>query len=264
MEREATRDPSSPLHRSGGARRCSSSSPSAAPPALTLTPDAVRLAAQATFGPTVAVVQDIEQSGAAAWVDAQLQLPPSDLGTYPVIVREHRHVVCPTGSPPVCARDNFSPFLTQTAFFRNAIAGPDQLRQRVAFALSQIVVVSGAEVRPNYGIAEYQKLLLRDAFGTYRQVMRGRDAQPGHGALPEHGQQRQAEPCPGDRPQRELRPGGDAALLHRPGAAPSRRLGGRSMPSGVPVPTYDQDVVDGLAHGLHRLDLPAATRRHRS
>ena len=58
-----------------------SSQPSAPVPPLVLTPDAVRLAAQATFGPTVAVVQDIEQRGAAAWIDAQLQTPPSDLGS---------------------------------------------------------------------------------------------------------------------------------------------------------------------------------------
>src|SRR5215472_13022230 len=108
------------------------------PPTLVLAPDAVRLAAQATFGPTVAVVQDIEQRGAAAWVDAQLQLPPSDLGTYPVVA-DSVNAVCPMGSPATCYRDNFTPFLTEAAFFRNTISAPDQLRQRVAFALSQIV-----------------------------------------------------------------------------------------------------------------------------
>ncbi|HET6981981.1 MAG TPA: DUF1800 family protein, partial [Myxococcaceae bacterium] len=147
-----------------------SSHPSAPVPPLVLPPDAVRLAAQATFGPTVAVVHDIEQRGAAAWIDAQLQLPPSDLGTYPVVA-DNVNAVCPAGSGARCYRDNFTPFLTETAFFRNALSGPDQLRQRVAFALSQIVVVSGAEVRPNYGLAEYEKLLLRDAFGTYRQLV---------------------------------------------------------------------------------------------
>ena len=105
-----------------------------APAALTLAPDAVRLAEQATFGPTVSVVREIEQRGAAGWVDAQLQLPPSDLGTYPP-VSENINAVCPMGSAPTCYRDNFTPFLTETAFFRNAISGPDQLRQRVAFAL---------------------------------------------------------------------------------------------------------------------------------
>src|SRR5215831_962093 len=98
---------------------CSSHSSALVTP-LVLSPDAVRLAAQATFGPTVAVVHDIEQRGAAAWIDAQLQLPRSDLGTYPAVA-DSVNAVCPMGSPATCFRDNFTPFLTETAFFRNAI-----------------------------------------------------------------------------------------------------------------------------------------------
>ena len=97
------------------------SSPPPVPP-LALSPDAVRLAAQATFGPTVAVVHDIEKQGAAAWIDAQLQLPASDLGTYPVVA-DNVNAVCPMGSAASCYRDNFTPFLTETAFFRNASTG---------------------------------------------------------------------------------------------------------------------------------------------
>ncbi len=139
---------------------CSSSQPPSSG-GLTLTPDAVRLAAQATFGPTVAVVRDIEQRGAAAWVDAQLQLPPSDLGTYPV-VSENINAVCPTGSPPACVRDNFTAVPHRRP---RSSATPSPVRTSCGsgwrFALSQILVISGDEVRPNYGVADYQKLLLR-------------------------------------------------------------------------------------------------------
>src|SRR5262245_22613444 len=85
-----------------------SSHPSGPVAPLVLSPDAVRLAAQATFGPTVALVHDIEQRGAAAWIDTQLQMPPSDLGTYPVVA-DKVNVVCPMGSPRACVRDNFTP-----------------------------------------------------------------------------------------------------------------------------------------------------------
>src|SRR5215470_3182585 len=78
-----------------------SSQPSAPVAPLVLSPDAVRLAAQATFGPTVAVVHDIEQRGAAAWIDAQLQVLPSDLGTYPAVA-DNVNAVCPMGSPATC------------------------------------------------------------------------------------------------------------------------------------------------------------------
>jgi hypothetical protein len=46
------------------------------------------------------------------------------------------------GRSTVCTRDIFSSYPIQRTFFSNSLYGPDQLRQRVAFALHQIVVVS--------------------------------------------------------------------------------------------------------------------------
>ncbi|HSP18064.1 MAG TPA: DUF1800 family protein, partial [Myxococcaceae bacterium] len=224
---------------------CSSSPPASSAP-LTLAPDAVRLAAQATFGPTVSVVRDIEQRGAAAWVDSQLQLPPSDLGTYPA-VSENINAVCPMGSPAACYRDAFTPFLTETAFFRNALSGQDQLRQRVAFALSQILVISGDEVRPNYGLAEYQKLLLRDAFGTYRQLIADVTLSPAMGRYLNMVNNDKPNPVKGTAPNenyaRELLQLFSIGLvqLHPDGSV-------MTGSTGAPVPTYDQEVVEGLAH----------------
>ena len=50
-----------------------------------------------------------------------------------------------------CARDNYSLFQLQRDFFVHAMASPDQLRQRVAFALSQVLVTSGTEISIAYG-----------------------------------------------------------------------------------------------------------------
>ena len=53
------------------------------------------------------------------------------------------------GSPSALvaiARTRVTMYPLQTRFFRNALYGDDQLRQRVAFALHQIIVVSGADV----------------------------------------------------------------------------------------------------------------------
>jgi uncharacterized protein (DUF1800 family) len=244
---------------------CSSSSSSSdAGTGLSLSPDAVRLAGQATFGPTVAVVQDIQQKGAAAWLDTQLQLPPSDLGSYPVIV-DNVNTVCPMGSPPACARDNFTPFPTQAAFFRNAIGGPDQLRQRVAFALSQILVVSGTEVRPNYAVAEYQKLLLRDAFGSYRQVLEDVTLSPAMGRYLNMVNNDKPNPARGTNPNenyaRELMQLFSIGLVQLD-ADGSVIVDGSS----VPVPTYDQDVVEDTARVFtgwtYPTQPPAAAKSH--
>ena len=59
---------------------------------------------------------------------------------------------------------------TQQALFTNALNNPDQLRQRVALALSEIWVTSGFTVPPQ-GMAPYMRLLLQDAFVNYRTLM---------------------------------------------------------------------------------------------
>jgi len=71
--------------------------------------------------------------------------------------------------PRVCAhRDQYFGFQVQRDFFIHALNNPDQLRQRVALALSQILVVSSVEIYEAYGLADYQNILLKDALGNYR------------------------------------------------------------------------------------------------
>ncbi|MEO0814715.1 MAG: DUF1800 family protein, partial [Myxococcota bacterium] len=61
------------------------------------------------------------------------------------------------------------------SFWRNSATGPDQLRQRVAFALSQILVVSnfGGEILTDIPepVSQFQDMLIRNAFGNYRQIL---------------------------------------------------------------------------------------------
>jgi uncharacterized protein (DUF1800 family) len=59
----------------------------------------------------------------------------------------------------------------QKHFFRNALMGQDQLRQRVAFALSQIFVTSEGNVPMPAWMRTYQQMLYDNAFGNYRQLL---------------------------------------------------------------------------------------------
>jgi uncharacterized protein (DUF1800 family) len=144
----------------------------------TLDADAYRLLKQATFGPSEAVLAEVKQLGISGWVEAQLAMP--------VISRMPALVFYPTTAPTtctsdgvansaatLCARDNYSHFQLQLKFTQNALNNADQLRQRVAFALSQILVTSGADssIMP-YGMAKYQQLFLDYAFGNYRDLIR--------------------------------------------------------------------------------------------
>ena len=138
--------------------------------------DAVRLLRQASFGPTEAEAQRVAAMGAAAWVDEQLAMAPTQYPAYPWM---------PTGRPDTCVddrtqpirpdsfcnRDNYTLFQLQLEFFRHAFGQPDQLRQRVAFALSQIMVTSGVDNARNYAMRNYQQLLRDRAFGNFHDLL---------------------------------------------------------------------------------------------
>ncbi|HUK30164.1 MAG TPA: DUF1800 family protein, partial [Candidatus Acidoferrum sp.] len=119
--------------------------------ALAATPAAaVRFLEQSTFGPTPALITQVEQNGFAAFLTAQFAAAQS---TYP---------------DPAPSVNSITP--TQQIFFTNAINNSDQLRQRVAFALSEIWVTSNVTVPPQ-GMAPYERLLLNDAFTNYFTIM---------------------------------------------------------------------------------------------
>ncbi|MBC7957306.1 MAG: DUF1800 domain-containing protein, partial [Cytophagales bacterium] len=126
------------------------------------------------FGPTEALVSSIRSRGASTWVTEQMALRTS---SYTSGAGGEIHQF--TGSGEFCTtrgancwRDYYSTEPLVWDFYRNAITQPDQLRQRVAFALQQIVVVNSLDVSGNYGFRNYHNVLLREAFGNYRQVLK--------------------------------------------------------------------------------------------
>ena len=138
--------------------------------------DAVRLLRQASFGPTPAEVDRVVAMGVPAWVDEQLALPPTRYPDYPW-VDDRRPQSCvddrsqPARPDSYCNRDNYTLFSLQVKFFANALANPDQLRARVAFALSQIMVTSGMAVSRNYAMRHYQQMLYDRALGNFYDLL---------------------------------------------------------------------------------------------
>ena len=153
------------------------------PPAAASVPpmtqrDAVRLASQASFGATEPMVAQMRTQSAAAWVQAQLKLAPTSRytagGSSAVHTNTSNTGFCdlPANQGDNCWRDAFSSQPLLWDFYRNAVNQPDQLRQRMAFALQQILVVSNLEVEGTYGLRRYQNALLDNALGNYRDVLR--------------------------------------------------------------------------------------------
>ncbi|HUQ28641.1 MAG TPA: DUF1800 family protein [Usitatibacter sp.] len=141
-----------------------------------LAADAVRLLRQATFGPTEAEAQRVASMGAAAWIDEQLALPATRYPAYAWMPANRPDACVDDRTQPIradsfCSRDNYTLFQLQLQFFRDALAQPDQLRQRVAFALSQIMVVSGVDNARNYAMREYQQMLRDRAFGNFHDLL---------------------------------------------------------------------------------------------
>ena len=146
--------------------------------------DAVRFLEQATWGPTAADIAHVKQIGFRAYLDEQFAAPVTNVArgsNYPDLAfpLDDQSTACPTtnASDPnynqtVCNRDNFSVYPLQRTFYTNALYGPDQLRQRVAFALHQILVVSAnSEVNRPSWMTVYLQALDRNAFGNYRNLL---------------------------------------------------------------------------------------------
>lgn len=159
--------------------------PPPADPPVTLDPftgaasdaDTVRFLEQASWGPTTAEINRVKAMGFMAYLNEQFSLPPTNVSkgsNYPDLTfpPDDPALGCPTGSPPECGRDNYSIYPIQRTFFTNSLHGPDQLRQRVAFALHQILVVSGlSPLNRASWMTPYLQALDRGAFGNYRQLV---------------------------------------------------------------------------------------------
>ena len=124
-------------------------------PAVSFT-QAARLLDQATFGPTLAAIQQVQQIGTAAYLNQQFATPTTLMPAIP--------------NPPVAACPGGTEFCAQNSFWENALTANDQLRQRVAFALSEMFVVSTDMVNART-IPSYHNMLANDAFGNFSQLM---------------------------------------------------------------------------------------------
>lgn len=146
--------------------------PPAAPTSLA---DASRLADQASFGATEDLLGEIMAAGPQRWVAQQFTVDGSRYtrgGTDAMHTFMGGDFCTDANIGPNCWRDWASSQPLVWDFYRNAVNNPDQLRQRMALALQQILVVSQLEVDGTYGLRGYQNLFLENAFGNYRTVLK--------------------------------------------------------------------------------------------
>lgn len=205
-----------------------SAAPQAAPPGVNPTLlSAFRLLRQSTWGPKPGEVEQIVANGVDAFLTAQLSAAPS---AYPDALFNE----------PIEA--------SQEHFMQLAMTGPDQLRQRVAWALHKIWVVSAVEVNSSRAIITYYRLLMNGAFGSYRDLMREVTLNPAMGRYLNMVNNR-AQVVTGVPPNENY-----ARELMQLFTIGLTTLNGDGSPvvdaQGQPVPVYTEDDVKALARIL--------------
>ncbi|MCA9919986.1 MAG: DUF1800 family protein, partial [Anaerolineales bacterium] len=147
---------------------------------LTAEQEASRFLAQATLGADYALIQQVASLGIEPWIDAQFALPQSQLLDY-LYAELYDEADIGQETP---WRDLFRYALWQTT-----LNGQDLLRQRVALALSEIFVIS-TETDAIYGVAngaaDWYDMLLRNAFGNFRDLLQDVTLHPLMGSFLSH------------------------------------------------------------------------------
>lgn len=216
------------------------------PPTTMTETEARRFLAQASFGPTDASVATVMASGRSAWLASQFARADSDF-TGVAWVDPDSNKGCPTGSAATCKRDNYTLFPVQVQFFANAVNQPDQLRQRTALALSQILVVSGNVIKLPNAMAQYQRIFLRNAFGNFRDVLKEVTLSPAMGRFLNMANNDKPNPAKGIEPNENY--AREVLQLFSIGLWQLNLDGTPKLDAkGQPIPSYDQETVEGFAH----------------
>jgi len=142
----------------------------AAPPANLatrneLTAAVVRLLLQAQFSAPEADIVALRTQGAEAWLAAQFNSPPSE-GGYDWMVS--------SGNTNPMNNTFFWPQFADFMIWKQLITSPDQMRQRLALALSEMFVVSTSALDafwPGSFMGAYWDVLVKGAFGNFRTLL---------------------------------------------------------------------------------------------
>ena len=126
--------------------------------------EAARFLTQATFGPTSSEIQRLSGMTYAQWIEEQFGKPQT---LHRLYMNQAAADLASVGQQ--LSRTNFF-----DSYWSQAIAGEDQLRQRAAFALSQIMVISFTDAtlsnQPR-GVSSYYDMLGENAFGNFRKLL---------------------------------------------------------------------------------------------
>lgn len=177
---------------SGGGSRPPTQPP--APPTVAELNEASRFASQATFGMDFDGIDAIARQGKEIWLDGQFDLPVTDHISIAADIVNRRNA----GEFAQYENDiEYLVYARRLAWWHRTVTASDVVRQRVAFALSEIFVVSDNVddliVYP-FALSSYYDTLLTHAFGNYRDLLRDVTLHPAMGIYLSHVNNRRSDP----------------------------------------------------------------------
>jgi len=225
------------------------------PPVPVVTPeDASRFLAQSTFGATDGDIKHLSKIGYANWFAEQFNQPQVLHEPYVEQQLIMNNPPCATGdlkcNAALFVQNNTNEQFVQQSFWQQAIAGNDQLRQRVVYALTEMMVISSTDpavANMPRGMANYYDVLGADAFGNFRQLLEDVTLNPMMGLfLSQLGNDKgDANRDPDENYAREV------MQLFTIGLYQLNPDGTRKLDStGQPIPTYSNNDVMGMAKVL--------------
>ncbi len=210
--------------------------------------DRLRFLEQAAFGPTPALDQRLRRIGLRTWLAEQFETNYSTpYPNFPLRSTDRGNVTVGCGmftsgtlERRVCERDHYTMYPMQKFLFSEALYGDAQLRLRVAWALSQIWVVSGnnGDTQQSRWMSEYFKILSDNAFGNYRTLMGQITRNPAMGNY--LSMARSTKNNPNENYAREI------LQLFTIGLYELNQNGTLKLSGGQPIPTYDQTIVNNF------------------
>jgi len=191
---------------------------------------AARLLTQATFGPTFTSLNSTSAQTYDAWFAAQASAPVGLL------------------LPNVPNKDvNWVPF-----WWRNVVNGQDQLRQRMAFALSEVLVVSdqsAGTINQSRAAAAYYDILVNNSLGNYRTLLEKVTLSPAMGLYLNMFRNDKSNPTTGVHADQNY--AREIMQLFTVGLVKLNLDGSvQKDNSGNPLPTYTQKEVEQMSNTL--------------
>jgi len=201
--------------------------------------ESARFLNMASFGANINNIENVSKIGFEDWLEEQIVLPPSSHVAYLQALEPTLNLA---EDEELRRRERLE------AWFTHAITAPDQLRQRVAFALSEIFVVSEHSTfgDDTYGLANYYDLLINNAFGNYRDLLEHVTLSPIMGMyLSVLGNEKPNE-------EQNIRPDENYARevmqLFSIGLVELNNDGSERLKDGQNIPTYTQETIKAFAH----------------